>query len=109
MDQLIWASLFHTHYWYKVGMLKVPPVYVAGWLVAGLILLMVLQRIFPRKPPEDPLKGVRIIDKLSTGLLSIIWKSKISNGLFLEIDASVRFQFWEPTPPINLSTKLNPF
>ena len=24
MDQLICASLFHTHYWYEVGMLKVP-------------------------------------------------------------------------------------
>ena len=24
MDQLIYASLFHTHYWYEVGMLKVP-------------------------------------------------------------------------------------
>ena len=23
MDQLIYASLFHTHYWYEVGMLKV--------------------------------------------------------------------------------------
>ena len=26
MDQLIFASLFHTHYWYEVGMLKVPAV-----------------------------------------------------------------------------------
>ena len=26
MDQLILASLSHTHYWYKVGMLKVPAV-----------------------------------------------------------------------------------
>ena len=24
MDQLICASLPHTHYWYEVGMLKVP-------------------------------------------------------------------------------------
>ena len=24
MDQFICASLSHTHYWYKVGMLKVP-------------------------------------------------------------------------------------
>ena len=28
MDQLIFASLSHTHYWYKVGMLKVPAVCV---------------------------------------------------------------------------------
>ena len=26
MDQLICASLSHTHYWYEVGMLKVPVV-----------------------------------------------------------------------------------
>ena len=26
MDQLIFASLSHTHYWYEVGMLKVPTV-----------------------------------------------------------------------------------
>ena len=26
MDRLIFASLFHTHYWYEVGMLKVPAV-----------------------------------------------------------------------------------
>ena len=24
MDQLIYASLSHTHYWYEVGMMKVP-------------------------------------------------------------------------------------
>ena len=24
MDQLIFASLSHTHYWYEVGMLKIP-------------------------------------------------------------------------------------
>ena len=28
MDQLIFASLSHTHYWYEVGMLKVPAMYV---------------------------------------------------------------------------------
>ena len=27
MDQLIFASLSHTHYWYEVGMLEVPAVY----------------------------------------------------------------------------------
>ena len=26
MDQLIFASFSHTHYWYEVGMLKVPAV-----------------------------------------------------------------------------------
>ena len=28
MDQLICASLSHTHYWYEVGMLKVPAVLI---------------------------------------------------------------------------------
>ena len=28
MNQLIFASLSHTHYWYEVGMLKVPAVYL---------------------------------------------------------------------------------
>ena len=27
MDQLIFASLSHAHYWYEVGMLKVPATY----------------------------------------------------------------------------------
>ena len=30
MDQLIFASLSHTHYWYEVGMLKVPAVLLYG-------------------------------------------------------------------------------
>ena len=30
MDQLIFASLSHTHYWYEVGMLKVPAVNAIG-------------------------------------------------------------------------------
>ena len=34
MDQLICASLFHTHYWYEVGMLKVPAYY--AMVVLGL-------------------------------------------------------------------------
>ena len=31
MDQLIFASLSHIHYWYEVGMLKVPAVGVFDW------------------------------------------------------------------------------
>ena len=30
MDQLIFASLSHTHYWYEVGMLKVPAYILTG-------------------------------------------------------------------------------
>ena len=32
MDQVIFASLSHTHYWYEVGMLKVPEVYVCMYI-----------------------------------------------------------------------------
>ena len=32
MDQLMCASFFHTHYWYKVGMLEVPAVNIIGRL-----------------------------------------------------------------------------
>ena len=32
MDQLIFASLSHTHYWYEVDMLKVPAEQVTGKL-----------------------------------------------------------------------------
>ena len=38
MDQLIFASLSHTHYWYEVGMLKVPAVFNSdNYLGLGLI------------------------------------------------------------------------
>ena len=32
MDQIIFASLSHTHYWYEVGMLKVPVFHIASRL-----------------------------------------------------------------------------
>ena len=44
MDQLIFASLSHTHYWHEVGMLKVPAV---QWLD---------QTIFPVVPRRYPEK-----------------------------------------------------
>ena len=36
MDQLIFASLSHTHYWYEVGMLKVPAEYVCMYVFIKL-------------------------------------------------------------------------
>ena len=36
MDQLIFASLSHTHYWYEVGMLKVPAVVEHVQLLRGM-------------------------------------------------------------------------
>ena len=38
MDQLISASLSHTHYWYEVGMLEVPVV-VPDWLFFAVIFI----------------------------------------------------------------------
>ena len=32
MDQLMYASLSHTHYWYEVGMLKVPAILVDDYI-----------------------------------------------------------------------------
>ena len=41
MDQLIFASLSHTHYWYEVGMLKVPAsVLYYGGLLPDIILTL---------------------------------------------------------------------
>ena len=42
MDQLICASLSHTHYWYEVGMLKVPAIEMAekGFRAHLLVLLL---------------------------------------------------------------------
>ena len=37
MDQLIFASLSHTHYWYEVGMLKVPALVLWSGSVGGCI------------------------------------------------------------------------
>ena len=36
MDQLIFASLSHTHYWYEVGMLKVPAEGIGAWVNSKL-------------------------------------------------------------------------
>ena len=41
MDQLICASLSHTHYWYEVGMLKVPVLYCTVYLVLFTVFLAV--------------------------------------------------------------------
>ena len=42
MDQLIFASLSHTHYWYEVGMLKVPAVLLYGTCLAVALLVVVI-------------------------------------------------------------------
>ena len=61
MDQLIFASLSHTHYWYEVGMLKVPA--VARDLTAGscaaLHCLGYIRCIQNRAPLENVLCTTR--------------------------------------------------
>ena len=41
MDQFIFASLSHTHYWYEVGTLKVPAVCVCGMYVLSSHIALV--------------------------------------------------------------------
>ena len=51
MDQLIFASLSHTHYWYEVGMLKVPAVCVTSSNIKDqsntIIAILCAQYIIP--------------------------------------------------------------
>ena len=52
MDQLIFASLSHTHYWYEVGMLKVPAELigfghrVTDYKVNGPVKLAIIRILF---------------------------------------------------------------
>ena len=45
MDQLIFASLSHTHYWYDVGMLKVPAVLLYGTYLPVTVVVFVIHAI----------------------------------------------------------------
>ena len=60
MDQLIFASLSHTHYWYEVGMLKVPAfcmaVNVSVQYNGGLVDPMLLPSATPFKCHEEVFK-----------------------------------------------------
>ena len=47
MDQMIFASLSHTHYWYEVGMLKVP----CSALVYGVVVVSFTLPIGPQPYP----------------------------------------------------------
>ena len=42
MDQLMWASLSHTRYWYEVGMSKVPAWYVR-LIICGVVTGYIVQ------------------------------------------------------------------
>ena len=54
MDQLIFASLSHTHYWYEVGMLKVPAVFTNSMmrLLHPLYISLQKQSHFGSSPLE---------------------------------------------------------
>ena len=66
MDQLIFASLSHTHYWYEVGMLKVPVFLVRTELRCLLFEIVVppgtqsiQSRPYRLKAPKTPARGLR--------------------------------------------------
>ena len=42
MDQIIFDSLSHTHYWYEVGMLKVPALTIIADDVFALVYVVVV-------------------------------------------------------------------
>ena len=53
MDQLIFASLSHTHYWYEVGMLKVPVSSPNAMLLRPAhSLIRFVQRVFKRQKEQ---------------------------------------------------------
>ena len=45
MDQLIYVSLSQTHYWYEVGMLKVPPICPVGvrWTASSSVQRVLIE------------------------------------------------------------------
>ena len=68
MDQLICASLSHTHYWYKVGMLKVHDNNTSGTYFCTVPVLVVITRhcVFRKCLP-------RLVTKLKLCLLAILY------------------------------------
>ena len=58
-DRLIFASLSHTHYWYEVGMLKVPAVYYIINLFNNYVLHCFLNKNLnaPRPSEHPPVRG----------------------------------------------------
>ena len=68
MDQLIFASLSHTHYWYEVGMLKVPAVVCRGSigrkLVCGRTPIAGAGGLSPPPPPTTTMKSFDAINTI---------------------------------------------
>ena len=65
MDQLIFASLSHTHYWYEVGMLKVPAVVLFPVRSSCFFLFCTVESF---RTTETALKGkkYRLSDSINT-------------------------------------------
>ena len=53
MDQLIFASLSHTHYWYKVGVLKVPADTISLYVVFQNIVIIAVLTVWTCFPPPN--------------------------------------------------------
>ena len=60
MDQLIFASLSHTHYWYEVGMRKVPADY--RFFNCSVNIIQVLDRVHCYYFTEVRLKIIDVED-----------------------------------------------
>ena len=64
MDQLIYASLSHTHYWYEVGMLKVPTILLPAIVFFENIALDYGSRCSSLAPARSPFRGCSPISSL---------------------------------------------
>ena len=53
MDQLIFASLSHTHYQYEVGMLKVPAYYIIITVTYDLFSLESISSLIAARVPTN--------------------------------------------------------
>ena len=82
MDQLVFASLSHTHYWYEVGMLKVPCRYLGPSGVVGARILRqgeyTRRRFLPRI-----LGGRRVILKMGRVLGHIFGGAAVCHPILI--------------------------
>ena len=64
MDQLIYASLSHTHYWYEAGMLKVPASYKAVIQIVSYNITIVLYCDHSSVSKRSPYRGSLVLSCL---------------------------------------------
>ena len=84
MDQLISASLSHTHYWYEVGMLKVPAVHVGETPTVVIPYTCIKRHAGTPDKNKKQKSSNRVViihcsigckDKTSTGVLLLLFSS----------------------------------